>query len=110
VVFEQLARLKDGEALDRATCVEQGLVEGRQAYLLRRISSEASIGKILFENGYALASHLGLAGTTDADVAARRRTMLADLRALTRRMERMRIEVLELSEQNQLRERTEELA
>ena len=27
------------------------LKEGRQAYLLRRISSEASIGKILFENG-----------------------------------------------------------
>ena len=49
VVFEQLVRLKDGEALDRAACVEQGLVEGRQAYMLRRISSEASIGKILFE-------------------------------------------------------------
>ncbi len=110
VVFEQLARLKDGEALDRATCVEQGLVEGRQAYLLRRISSEASIGKILFDNAYALASHLGLAGTTDADVAARRRAMLAELRALTRRMERMRIEVLEMTEQSQLRELPEELA
>jgi glycerol-3-phosphate O-acyltransferase len=110
VVFDQLVRLEDGEALDRATCVEQGLVEGRQAYLLRRISSEASIGKILFENGYALASHLGLAGTTDADVAARRRAMLAELRALTRRMERMRIEVLAMAEQNPLRERTEELA
>ncbi len=110
VVFEQLVRLKDGEALDRAACVEQGLVEGRQAYMLRRISSEASIGKILFENGYTLASHLGLAGTTDPDISARRRAMLTDLRALTRRMERMRIEVLEMAEHDHLRQQAEELA
>jgi glycerol-3-phosphate O-acyltransferase len=110
VVFEQLVRLKDGEALDRAACVEQGLVEGRQAYMLRRISSEASIGKILFENGYTLASHLGLAGTTIPifpRVAAR---CLTDLRALTRRMERMRIEVLEMAEHDHLRQQAEELA
>lgn len=110
VVFEQLVRLQNGEALDRAACVEQGLVEGKQAYMLRRISSEASIGKILFENGYALASHLGLAGTTDADIAARRRAMLADLRALTRRMERMRIGVLEMAEQDEARQPTGEHA
>lgn len=94
VVFEQLARLESGETLDLATCVEQGLVEGRQAYLLRRISSEASIGKILFENGYKLAAHLGLAGVTDPAVAARRRATLGELYALARRMEAMRLAVL----------------
>jgi glycerol-3-phosphate O-acyltransferase len=94
VVFEQLARLKAGEVLNQQGCVEQGLVEGRQAYMLRRISSEASIGKILFENGYKLAAHMGLAGTTDGDVAARRKALLAELRALARRMERMRLDVL----------------
>jgi glycerol-3-phosphate O-acyltransferase len=80
------------------TIVEQGLVEGRQAYMLRRISSEASIGKILFENGWKLAAHLGLTGPTTADNLAGRRAVLRELRALSRRMERMRIEVVALSE------------
>lgn len=101
VVFEQLARLKEDEELDQQTCVEQGLVDGRQAYILRRISSEASIGKILFENGYKLAAHLGLAGLTDRNAIARRKAMLADLRALARRMERMRIEVLVAAERQE---------
>lgn len=100
VVFEQLVRLRQGEALTQAECVERGLVEGRQAYLLRRISSESAIGKILFENAFKLAGNLGLAGTTDEDVATRRRAQLAELRALARRMERMRIEVLTLAERD----------
>jgi glycerol-3-phosphate O-acyltransferase len=98
VVFEQLVRLKQGEALSQQDCVEQGLVEGRQAYMLRRISSEASIGKILFENGYKLAAHLGLAGATDPEAVIRRKALLAELRALARRMERMRLAVLEAAE------------
>jgi glycerol-3-phosphate O-acyltransferase len=98
VVFEQLARLKDGESLSEAACVQQCLVEARQAYLLRRISSEASIGKILFENGFKLAAHRGLTDATDADITARRQALLAELRALARRMERMRLEVLAVNE------------
>ncbi len=98
VVLEQLVRLAPGEVLNQAECVEQGLIEGRQAYLLRRISSEASIGKILFENGYKLAAHLGLAGESDDATIASRRALLAEFRALARRMERMRIEVLEEAE------------
>ena len=100
VVFEQLVRLKPNEALTQAECVERGLVEGRQAYLLRRISSESAIGKILFENGYKLAGNLGLAGNTDEEVAAKRRALLSELRALARRMERMRIEVLAAAERD----------
>jgi glycerol-3-phosphate O-acyltransferase len=107
VVFELLVRLKEGEALSQADCVEQGLVEGRQAYMLRRISSEASIGKILFENGYKLAAHMDLTGPTNAEVTARRRAVLADLRALARRMERMRIEVLAAAEREHERESAE---
>ena len=100
VVFEQLVRLKEGETLDQQQCVEQGLVEGRQAYMLRRISSEASIGKILFENGYKLATHMELVGATDPGVAARRKSVLAELRALSRRMERMRLDVLGAAERD----------
>lgn len=103
VVFEQLARLADGEELDIATCVAQGLVEGRQAYLLRRISSEAAIGKILFENGYKLAANRGLAGPTDAAARAGRRAVLARLNALARRMELMRLSVLAVAERDATR-------
>lgn len=98
VVLEQLVRLTPGELLTQEDCVEQGLIEGRQAYLLRRITSQASIGKILFENGYRLAAHMGLTGETDEAKSAGRRALLAEFRALARRMERMRIEVLDEAE------------
>ena len=98
VVLEQLVRLTPGELLTQEDCVEQGLIEGRQAYLLRRITSQASIGKILFENGYRLAAHMGLTGETDEAKIAGRRALLAEFRALARRMERMRIEVLDEAE------------
>ena len=101
ILFEQLVRLKLGEMPDIKACVEQGLVEGRQAYLLRRISSQASLGKILFENGYQLAENLGLTVETTAAVTAKRRALLAELRALAHRMERMRIDVVARAEQAQ---------
>jgi glycerol-3-phosphate O-acyltransferase len=104
IVLDQFVRLKVGEALESKACVEQGLAEGRQAYLLRRISSEASIGKILFENGYKMVEHLGLAGVTTEEVARSRRKLLAEFRGLSRRMEKMRIELLAQAERNAERE------
>lgn len=94
VVMDVLARLRPGQQLDEARCVAIALKEGRQAYLLRRISSEASIGRIPFANGFRLAAHLGLAGETTEDVTRRRRELLRELQALGRRMERLRLEVL----------------
>ena len=101
ILFEQLVRLKLGDTPEMKACVAQGLAEGRQAYLLRRISSQASLGKILFENGYQLAENLGLTVTTTPEVAASRRAVLAELRALAHRMERMRIDVVARAEQAQ---------
>ena len=98
IVLDQLVRLKPGETLDQKTCVDQSLVEGKQAYLLRRITSEASIGKILFENGYKLASHVRLIDAGDDEVIAKRRALLREFRALSRRMEAMRLEVLAQAE------------
>jgi glycerol-3-phosphate O-acyltransferase len=106
VVFEQLVAQNLGDDIGVATIVDHGLIEGRQAYLLRRISSEAAIGKILFENGFKLAAHMGLTGPTTAEKMAGRRAMLRELRALSRRMERMRIEVVALSEMLTLEEGT----
>lgn len=99
VVVDLLARLRPGQALGQKACVDMALKEGRQAYLLRRISSEASIGRILFENGYRLAAHLGLAGESTPDAIAGRRELLRELRALAHRMERMRLEALARAEE-----------
>jgi glycerol-3-phosphate O-acyltransferase len=99
VVIELLARLGPGQRLEQKQCVDLALKEGRQAYLLRRISSEASIGRILFENGYRLAAHLGLAGESTAQAIAGRQDLLRELRALAHRMERMRYEALARAEE-----------
>src|SRR3546814_18114967 len=45
VVAELLTRAKPGDEIDAKALLDTALVEGRQAYLLRRISSEASIGR-----------------------------------------------------------------
>ena len=99
VVVDLLARLGPGEILEQKRCVDLALKEGRQAYLLRRISSEASISKILFENGYRLADNLGLAGASTRESIAGRRELLRELRALSHRMERMRVEALARAEE-----------
>lgn len=54
-------------ALDATDCANRCFAYGRQAYLQRRISSEASIGKLLFQNGYRVLENRGLtaAGTAE---------------------------------------------
>ena len=99
IVVDLLARLAPAEQLDAKHCVALALKEGRQAYLLRRVSSEASVGRILFENGYRLAAHMGLAGESTFETIERRRALLAELRALSARMERMRLEALACAEE-----------
>ena len=98
IILDILSRLEPGSAIDKKTCVEAALKEGRQAYLLRRITSEASIGKILFENGFKMAAGLGLTGETTADTIAERKALLRKFRALSRRMEKARLEVLALAD------------
>ena len=98
VILEILSRMEPGDAIDKRSCVETALKEGRQAYLLRRITSEASIGKILFENGFKMAAGLGLTGETNAGKIAERKALLRKFRALSRRMERSRLEVLALAD------------
>ena len=64
---------------------------GRQAYLQRRITSEASIGKILFQNGFKLAQNLGLTDGGGEDVALKRIQLLRDFKELSVRLERIRL-------------------
>ena len=67
------------------------LKAGRQAYLQRRITSEASIGKILFQNGFKLARNLGLTEGGGEDIAARRIQLLRDFKELSVSLERIRL-------------------
>ncbi|SKB84184.1 glycerol-3-phosphate 1-O-acyltransferase [Sphingopyxis flava] len=98
VVAEILARAAPGEAVDEKALLDAALVEGRQAWLLRRISSEAAIGKLLFANGLALMRHMGLAETAAAESLPARRALLAELRALANLMESMRLQTLALAD------------
>jgi len=94
VVFGLLARLDAAGMMEQDDCVSQSLKEGKQAYLQRRISSEASIGKILFQNGYKLAENLELTQGGGDDVVERRIKLLRDFKELLRRLERIRLMAL----------------
>ena len=62
-----------GGARDKKSVVDAALSYGRQALLQRRIASEESIGKLMFENGHDLAAHRNLVdGDADALASARR--------------------------------------
>ena len=98
VVLDILSRLEPGESIAKKICVEKALKEGQQAYLMRRITSEASIGKILFENGFKMAASQGLIGETTEETIAKRKALLRKFRALSRRMEKSRLEVLSLAD------------
>ena len=90
VVFNLLARLDAYESLQEEDCINQALKEGKQLYLQRRINSEASIGKILFSNGYKLASNFGLTEGGGPELADQRDNLLREFKELWRRLDRIR--------------------
>ncbi|OAO00267.1 hypothetical protein A8B75_01245 [Sphingomonadales bacterium EhC05] len=97
IVLEILASLKPGEILGDSEIVDQCLEQGRIAYLLRSITSEASIAKMLFQNGVKLAANIDLTGETTEEIQQDRKSLLQEFRSLSRRMERARIELLTLA-------------
>ncbi|GAB3291656.1 glycerol-3-phosphate 1-O-acyltransferase [Parahaliea aestuarii] len=90
VVADLTARLEPGDTLEEQDCVSRALKLGRQAYLQRRISSESSIGKILFKNGYQLLKARQLIGVDSPDLPDRRRALARELREILRRLEVIR--------------------
>jgi len=94
VVFDLLVRKDDAEIYSQEECVAQALKAGKQAYLQRRITSEASIGKLLFQNGYKLAENLELTQTSNEEVLKRRINLLKDFKELSRMLERIRLMAL----------------
>jgi glycerol-3-phosphate O-acyltransferase len=90
VVASLLARKEAYDSWEEKACVAEALTYGRQAYLQRRISSESSIGKQLFKNGYQMLQSRGLTeGGADA-LKEERREVARELRELLRRIEVIR--------------------
>jgi glycerol-3-phosphate O-acyltransferase len=94
VVFDLLVRAGNEAAPGEEECIAQSLKAGKQAYLQRRITSEASIGKILFQNGYKLAENLELTQIGSEEVSDRRHRLLLDFKELSRMLERIRLMAL----------------
>lgn len=91
VVADMLARLPASETMEQKPTVEKALKYGRQAYLQRRISSEASIGKILFENAFTQFSHQSLTDAGEASLEQNRKSCARNLHELSHRLERVRV-------------------
>jgi len=80
-----LMRQPEGEPIAEDAFIERCMSYGKQAYLQRRISSEASIGKLLFANAWKMLTSRGL--INDADGRSRQ---AASLNQLIRRLEVIR--------------------
>lgn len=87
VVATLAARMDHGESLSQDACITQALNYGRQAYLQRRIGSEASIGKLLFKNAYKTLESRGLTEAGDESLSQRRQDLARELREQLRRLE-----------------------
>ncbi|MFV8818559.1 glycerol-3-phosphate 1-O-acyltransferase [Haliea sp. E17] len=90
VAARVLARVDPWESLEEDDCIKDALTFGRQLYLQRRISSESSIGKLLFSNGFRILQSRGLTEGGPDSVAGKRLAMVKELRELIRRIEVIR--------------------
>ena len=80
-----LIRHSDGEPIEEDAFIERCMSYGKQAYLQRRISSEASIGKLLFANAWKMLVSRGLASNAEG-----RSRQAEALNQLIRRLEVIR--------------------
>jgi len=89
VVADVMAMTPHGEDLPADEYLKRCFSYGRQAYLQRRISSQASIGKLLFQNGYKWMENRGLTAAGDAGLGQQRKQLSQDLRELTHRLHKL---------------------
>jgi glycerol-3-phosphate O-acyltransferase len=86
VVADLVARMDAWDTLEEQDCITQALKLGRQAYLQRRISSESSIGKLLFKNGHQMLKHRNLTEGGADSRKDERIAMAKELRDVIRRL------------------------
>ena len=80
-----LIRHSDGEPMEEDAFIDRCMSYGKQAYLQRRIRSEASIGKLLFANAWKMLMSRGLIDDADG-----RSCQAEALNQLIRRLEVIR--------------------
>ena len=90
VVAGVLERLEPGAGLDEKECVALSLKYGHQRLLQRRVSSKASIAKLLFQNGHKLFSNMSLTAGGDPAIASRREAVSKEFAELSNRLTRIR--------------------
>jgi len=89
VVADVAAVTPHDAVLDADECLRRCFTYGRQAYLRRRISSEASVGKLLFQNGYKWLENRELTAAGGIELADRRVRMSQSLRELMHRLQQI---------------------
>ncbi len=90
IVADVFAGLDEKQTLDVKSAVNSSFKYGRQAYLQRRISSKASIGEILFKNGYKLLDSYGLVDVGSDELLERRKMVSKNFRVMAHRLEHIR--------------------
>jgi len=90
VVADLLADCPSDEAFDEKTGITRAIKYARQLYLQRRISSEASISELLFQNAYKLMENQNLTAVGDESLVDRRNSIALELRDLLARLHRIR--------------------
>ena len=90
IVADVFASIDAKQTLDVKSAVSASFKYGRQAYLQRRISSKASIGKILFQNGHKLLDNYGLVAVDSEGLLERRKLASKGFRVLAHRLEHIR--------------------
>ena len=94
VLTDLVARLPTEELAVESACVSQAIKQAKQAYLQRRITSEASIAKLLFSNAFKLMDNLGLLATGSQEVIERRIELSKRFRDKARSLDSLRIMAL----------------
>ncbi len=90
IMADVFARLPNGETMDEKTAVSAAFKYGRQAYLQRRISSNASIGQILFKNAYKVMKGYGVVELGDAALVDKRKSVSKSFRVMSHRIDQIR--------------------
>ena len=87
IVAQVLSSLDPDAGIDEKECVAACLKLGQQRYLQRHISSQASIAKLLFTNGYRLFANYGLTGGGEPAVGAKRTEVAQEFEGLSERLD-----------------------
>lgn len=90
VVAEVISLYTANESPTEKDVLNKALAYGKQALLQRRISSPASIGKVIFQNAYKLLDSRSLMASGGEDIEQARREQSQEIRMLARRLERLR--------------------